>query len=228
MLTNTNQIHSIFNFLELLEKNNNREWFNANKQLYKDALAVFTEKVGYLVTEIIKFDPYFVTAKATDFIFRIYRDTRFSADKSPYKQHFGAFICPGGRSSGKAGYYFHLENDKTMIAGGVYMPPSPILKAIRTEVLYNADKFKNIMNNPKFVGQFAGLEDIKLVNPPKDFPKDHPDIELAKYKSYVCIKNYTNDAVLSKDFMLKVIEAYESLYPFNSFINDAINLIDEE
>jgi uncharacterized protein (TIGR02453 family) len=228
MSTNNSDIHKIYEFLTLLEINNNREWFKENRQIYDLALQSFLDLVSGVLHEIAVFDLSINSLKQQDYIFRIYRDTRFSSNKAPYKNHFGAFIAPGGRSSGMAGYYLHIENEKTMVAGGVYMPPGNILKAIRTEILFNHEKFSDIINDEKFVNTFGQLDDYRLSRPPKDFPANHVAIELVKYKSYICSKFFENKDVLKPDFLSKTVSAFKDMYELNLFLNDSIRLTNEQ
>lgn len=228
MNDNIKSLTNILSFLEKLELNNNRDWFKANKSDYDEALKGFESIINYIVSEINLFDSDIIPGKAKDYIFRIYRDVRFSNNKDPYKNHFGAFISPGGRSGGMAGYYIHIERGHTMVGGGIYMPESNILNAIRKEVLFNHIEFSKIINDNSFVNTFGELADMKLIRPPKGFPSDHPAIELAKYKSYVCSKSYTDKDVLANDFLIDVIQSFKSMTQFCKFINDSIRLIHEE
>ena len=122
----TNKIHmeQVLTFLRELARNNNRDWFNANKNLYQGSLDHFRGLTGELIRGIASFDPSLGNLEAKDSIFRIYKDVRFSKDKSPYKTHFGCWMTKGGRKSTDAGYYFHLEPEKTFLAAGVWMPPA--------------------------------------------------------------------------------------------------------
>ena len=225
---NKQRIVSIMSFLDDLQKNNNRPWFNSHKNRYLQVKTYFEELVDYLIKEIAKFDNSFIPQGPNDYIFRIYRDTRFSKNKAPYKEQFGAFIANGGRKSGFAGYYFHLEPDNTMAAGGIYRPESKVLKSVRTEVLFHSNEFKRLLNDNDFVKRFGGLADIKLKRPPKGFPKNHSEIELAKYKSYIYSQLFTNKQVMSDRFMGDIADSFRAMKNITRFINNAIQLINEE
>ena len=225
---NKQRIVSIMSFLDDLQNNNNRPWFNSHKNRYLQAKTYFESLVDYLINEIAKFDNSFIPTGPKDYIFRIYRDTRFTKNKAPYKEQFGAFIANGGRKSGFAGYYFHLEADNTIAAGGIYCPESRILKSVRTEVLFHSNEFKRLLNDNDFIKHFGGLADIKLKRPPKGFPKDHPEIELAKYKSYIYSQPYTNKQVMSDSFMGDIVDSFRAMKDITGFINNAIQLINEE
>ncbi len=126
----------ILQFLTELRENNYREWFQDNKKRYDALKDGFTEEVQQLINRIGLFDPEIIGLEAKDCLFRIYRDIRFSPDKTPYKTHFGAYIARGGRSSERGGYYLHLEPGNSMLSGGVWMPPTPLLKKLRQEFFY--------------------------------------------------------------------------------------------
>lgn len=145
-------------------------------------------------------------------------------DKTPYKTNFGAYIVKGGKKSGLAGYYFHIEPGLSMLAGGVYMPPPDVLKKLRTEIYENIDEFLGIINNRNFVKHFGKLDDdMKLKSAPKDFPKDFPDIEYLKFKNYSVAKNINSELLHSNKLMDEVLTVFAALIPFNKFLNNAIN-----
>jgi len=126
---------SILPFLTELEKNNNRDWFNANKSKYLEAKKEFDDFIEALITELQLIDPRVAGATAKNTVFRIYKDTRFSKDKTPYKNNMGAYIIGGGRKAQLPGYYIHLQPGESFIAGGMYAPAPDKLKAIRREIV---------------------------------------------------------------------------------------------
>ena len=135
----------IFEFLTDLNQNNTREWFTENKDRYQEALEQFRELASSMIAGITSFDPSLDGIDAKQSIFRIYKDVRFSKDKSPYKTHFGCWMTKGGRKSTDAGYYFHLEPGKSFAAAGVWMPPAQQLKLIREEILYKPEAYLEIV-----------------------------------------------------------------------------------
>ena len=139
-----------------------------------------------LIAELKQMDKTISHLEVKDCTFRIFRDVRFTTDKTPYKINFGAFMARGGgRKSEFGGYYFHLEPGSCMAGGGVWMPQPDILKAMRQEIYMNPEEFLEIIQSPDFNKQFDGLfQEYKLKTAPKDFPKDWPHIEWLKYKSY--------------------------------------------
>lgn len=216
----------IFSFLNALKENNNRDWFHANKSKYKMAHKEVENLLNVLIPEIRKFDKSIDLLAPKDCLFRIYRDVRFSKDKRPYKTNVGAVISRGGRKSPYAAYYLHLEPGNSFIGGGVYHPPSDVLKAVRQEIYYHAEEFKKIIHDKAFKLNFGELKGDKLVRPPKDFPKDFPDIELLKFKDYVVMQGLEDELVHSDDFLQHTINVFQSMKDFNDFLNRGIDLME--
>ena len=140
---------SILQFLRNLEKNNNREWFNENKMLYQEAQQDVISFVEKLIEEMADFDEEMGKLDAKKSVFRIYRDTRFSKDKTPYKTNFGAGLGMG-KGNKISGYYLHIEPGKSFLAGGVYNPEPSVLKTIRHEISAFGDEFKAILEQDEF------------------------------------------------------------------------------
>jgi uncharacterized protein (TIGR02453 family) len=214
-----------FSFLKQIRENNNREWYHANKNEYQQAKLEFEQITEILINETGKFDKDIRGLQPKDCIFRIFRDVRFSSDKSPYKSNFGTFLCKGGKKSGYAGYYLHLEPGSSFIAGGIYMPPSPLLKAIRDDIFEHIDEFKEIITHPDFVKHFKQIDADKLKTAPKGFPKDFPDIELLKFTSYTVGKSKTDKQMSEPSILKEIPDAFKSLYTFNRFMNEAISKV---
>jgi uncharacterized protein (TIGR02453 family) len=213
---------TVLSFLKDLKKNNNREWFDENRERYQEAKQAFELYVLEVMGEIQKFDREAVNTAPKDCIFRIFRDIRFSKDKTPYKSNFGAYIAKGGRKSTLAGYYLHIEPGASMLAGGIYMPQPDVLKAIRTEIFHNIDEFKSILINPKFRRHFTSIEAPRLSRPPKGFPADFPDVSLLQYQYYSVGKGESDSAVVKPDYINEIREVFRAMVPFNRFLNEAI------
>ena len=147
---------STLQFLRTLEKNNNREWFNENKTIYQEAQQDVVSFVEKLIEEMATFDEEVGKVDAKKSLFRIYRDTRFSKDKSPYKTNFGASLGMG-KGSQKAGYYLHIEPGKSFLGGGIYKPEPSVLKTIRQEISAFGDEFLEILERDEFRNYFRGL-----------------------------------------------------------------------
>jgi uncharacterized protein (TIGR02453 family) len=218
-------IQNILDFLSQLKENNNREWFGANKDWYDKAKAGFEELSKNLIFEIAKFDEDIRTVDVRECVFRIYRDTRFSHDKTPYKTHFGVFIASaGGRKSQRGGYYLHLDPDGCFIGLGVWCPPPPLLKALRQSVYDNIEELNEIRHSAGFSQYFTGFYDEgKLKTVPTGFPKDFPDGDLLKLKHYL-VEHKLQDAVLkSPDFVKQIAAIAEAGYPLNRFLNYTVD-----
>ena len=214
---------TILNFLRDLKQNNERDWFQNNKKRYEKAKKEFEDILNRIIPEIYKFDPSIGLIAAKDCVFRIYRDIRFSTDKTPYKTHFGGYIAKGGRKSLHAGYYVHVDAEQSFLAGGMHMPPGDVLKKIRMEIMYNVDEFKSIITNKKFRDVFGTLDGEKLTRPPKDFPADFPEIDLLKYKSYIVVNQMDIDKFTAKDFEKYAVNVFRTLHPFNKFLSRAMD-----
>lgn len=211
-------------FLKDLKENNYKEWFHENKPRYQKLKKEFEQFIALVIADISQFDKSIHNLEPKKCIFRINRDIRFSKDKSPYKTNFGGFIVPGGKKSGNAGYYIHIEPGNCFLAGGVYSPPGDILKAVRTEIYENTEDFKKIINDKNFKKHFKELmtEDM-LKTAPKGFPKDFEDIDLLKYKHYTVAKSISDDVVTSEKYANEISETFKALFTFNNFINEGIN-----
>jgi len=212
---------STLDFLTAIKCNNNIEWFIGNRPMYLEAKDNFETFVQNIINEIILFEPIMKGLEAKSCVFRINRDIRFSNDKSPYKSHFGAFIVQGGKKNGDkfAGYYFHIEPGKSIMAGGAYTPPSPWLSAIREKISDSPDEFIKITNSKEFIKYFGAIDGEKLKTAPKGYPKDHPYIELLKFKSYLVVNEASDKMVLSNEFFNHVINVFKTMKPLNDFLN---------
>jgi uncharacterized protein (TIGR02453 family) len=135
----------------------------------------------------------------------------------------GAHLIAGGRKSehSRAGYYIHLEPGKTILAGGAYLPPGPWVKNIRQEINYHAADLKKILGSKSFKEYFGEMQGEKLKTAPRDFPKDHPEIELLKHKSFLAVNNVEDKMATSNDFLEHCSKVFKALYPFDEFLNRA-------
>jgi uncharacterized protein (TIGR02453 family) len=213
---------STLDYLKAIGKNNNRDWFIENKTLYNEARGNFESFVQELINEITVFEPIMKGLEVKSCVYRFNRDVRFSNDKSPYKNHFGAFMVRGGKKNGDklAGYYFHIEPGKSIIAGGAYMPPAQWLSAIREKIDDDSAEIWEIIKNKEFKKYFGKIDGEKLKKAPKGYPTDHPDIELLKYKSYLVFNEVKDDFVVSNDLFNHTIEVFKAMKPLNDFLNE--------
>lgn len=213
-----------FNFLKDLAQNNNREWFQENKQRYDEAKDNVIDFTAELIKELKKADP----ALSTDIdpkkcIMRIYRDIRFSKDKTPYKNNFGITKLLANTKTEEIGYYVHIQPDNCFAGGGYWMPQAEHLKAIRQEIDYNADELKKIIDAPDFkkmFGEFRNQEQLKSL--PRDYDADNENISLLKLKSFAAMHRFTDGEMLKPDSAKRVAEVLVNIYPLTVFLNNAI------
>ncbi len=217
----------ILHFLNGLKENNTREWMDEHKPTYQECRKAMIEIIENQIEAIAKWEPGLETLTAKECIFRINRDIRFSKNKQPYKQHFGAFIAQGGRHTEFAGYYVHIEPNNTFVGGGIYMPPSEILKKIRQEIDYNASDFHKITDDNKFKQFFGEVQGERLKTSPKGYPKDHPEIDLLRLKSFTATHHFKDEEVIKENFNQKITEVFEVLRPFNQFLDMAVKYEEE-
>ncbi|MGR3810568.1 DUF2461 domain-containing protein [Jiulongibacter sp. NS-SX5] len=216
---------STFKFLKDLKKNNNRDWFQENKPVYQQAKANFDEFIDELIKEMAKFDPSVAHHTAKSTVFRIYRDVRFSKDKSPYKTHFGAHITSAEKKSEihtRSGYYIHIGPGESMLAGGAYMPQGDWLKNIRQEIDYNGENLINIIENKDFKKTFGELEGESLKRPPKGYDAEHQYIDLLKRKSFLATHQVKDAEVTKSDFPAYAAGVFQTLKPLGDFLNSVI------
>jgi len=218
-------IDNLLRFLTDLKVNNNREWFAENKARYDQVRLQFEQMCKELITAISAFDEDIKHVEVKDCVFRIYRDTRFSNDKTPYKTHFGVYIASdGGRKSKHAGYYLHLDPTGCFIGSGVWCPDPVVLKALRQSVYDNIDELNEIRTSPEF-SQYYGafFEEDKLKTVPRGFPKDFPDAELLKLKHYLVDYPLDDTVLHAPDFISRVAAIAKCAYPFNRFLNYTVD-----
>ena len=206
-----------FNFLKKLEKNNNRDWFNENKKEFKN-----------IESEIKTFyNAVFETLKTHDDVdklkmFRIYRDVRFSKNKAPYKTHFGGSFHRT-KPQLRGGYYLHIQpNNESFIATGFWEPAPADLLRIRKEFEMDDATIRNIINDTEFKSVWGTLVGDEVKTAPKGFSKDHKAIDLIKKKQYIFIKKYTDDAVLSPDFLNDVNISFKTIRPYFDYMSEVL------
>ena len=216
---------STIKFLQQLEKNNNRPWFEDNRKKYEDAKADFLMMVEQLLPAIVAFDPSIADQQAKNCTFRINRDVRFSKNKSPYKNNMAAYFNRLGKKGIGAGYYVHVEPGKTFIAAGIWMPETADLAKIRQEIDYNLDEWKKILNTSAFKKNFISGMDVSdiLVRPPKGYTVDNPALAFLKLKSFVVRSPVADSVVTEKGFVKNVAKVLQAAQPLVAFLNRAID-----
>ena len=216
---------STLKFLKTLAKNNDKQWFEANRSSYEQAKEDFENFVQAVLDRQSKKDEDLKELIAKKCTFRINRDIRFSKDKTPYKTNMGASMTRGGKKSVFAGYYFHCEPGKSFVGGGLWMPMAPEMKKVRQEIDYCYDEFKQIVTSKKFRSVYKGLysgDDIKLTKVPQGFEKENPAAEYLKLKSWLAMRDLSDAELVSKDLIKKTSEAFEALQPLVKFLNRAM------
>lgn len=215
-------MQEVLNFLSELKENNNKEWFDQNRSRYEASRKKVLFLTELIIHEVAKFDPEIGIQDPKDCVFRIFRDVRFATDKTPYKTNMGSFIAKGGRKSTSAGYYLHIEPGTSFVGGGSYCPPADALKALRTEIFDHPDDFKALIYKDSFKRLYTEMYDDKLKTAPKGFPKEFPEIELLKYKSFAFTSKMDDSVVIGEGYVGKIVTAMKELYPVNRFLNVAL------
>ncbi|MDR0976245.1 MAG: DUF2461 domain-containing protein [Prevotellaceae bacterium] len=213
----------IFQFLNGIAANNNREWFLAHKALYEAARGEFETLLAAVINRISLFDESIRGIQPKDCTYRIYRDVRFSYDKSPYKNHLGGYINARGKKSPHSGYYLHIEPGNCLLAGGSYDLPPKIFKAVRQAVYENMDEFRSIVEDPAFKQYFPVVGEDFLKTMPKGYPKDYPYGQYLKCRVYTCYGALSDDFFTRPDFLDYTADAFAQLKRFNDFLNYTID-----
>lgn len=210
-------------FLKNLKKNNNKPWFDQNKEKYLIARADFENFIAALLQKMIAFDADLKELEPKKCLFRINRDVRFSKNKTPYKINMSASFSKGGKKSVYADYYFHFEpGGNSYAGGGIWMPESVDLKKVRQEIDYNFPEFNKIINAASFKKTFGTLERAEgqvLVNIPKGYEIDNPAAHYLKLKSWVAIHSIADEKLLRPGLVNQVAQSFRSMHPFIQFLN---------
>ena len=210
-------------FLTKLGKNNNKNWFDEHRKEYEAAKKDFEQLVEDIHGELSKTEPGMSEHKSKNSIFRIFRDVRFSKDKTPYKDHFGAYFSRAGRKAPDAGYYLHIQPGKSFVAGGLWMPEGPLLKSTRQEIDYNFSEFKGILNLSTFKKQFKKLEGEQLKSLPQGYTADNPAIDYLKMNSFIVSTPIDDKDITSKAFETKVLKLFAVMKPLVDFLNRSLD-----
>ncbi len=212
----------VLTFLAGIKSHNNKPWFEAHRAQYEKAKAEFEALVDDLILGLRRFEDIgSVTAK--DCVMRIYRDVRFSPNKSPYKYNMSADIKPGGRHSSRLGYYIHIEpRDASMLAGGLYMPETAQLNRFRAAIARHPREFKLIIAEPEFKRYFGAIEGEKLKTAPQGYDRSHPEIDLLRLKDVTAVHHLSDAKVLAHVFTRHALKTFEALKPFLDYLNSVV------
>lgn len=213
---------STLKFLKDLRQNNNKPWFDENKTQYQHAKEDFETLVQQIIDGLGRMDANLEGLKVKDCVFRIYKDVRFSKDKTPYKANMGASFSRGGKKSPYAGYYFHLEpGGNSFAGGGIWMPEAPVIKKIRQEIDYNFSEFQGVVGQKEFIRYFGKVNGDTLKTAPQGYHEDNPAIAYIKLKSLVATHNITDDAATQPTLVRDILRTFAVMQPFVNFLNRA-------
>jgi len=220
---------ALFAFLEDLARNNNREWFQANKRRYDadvvDPVLCFIEAVGMEVLPGISKSFVADPRKSGGSMFRIFRDTRFSHDKRPYKENVGCqFRHVLGRDVHAPGFYVHLEPSRVFIGAGAWKPERPALELIRAAIVARPAAWSRVVEDSAMTRYFGGIEGESLKRPPKGIDPDHPHVVDLKRTSHFVLKDVTPSRALRSTFLGEVAEAFTKASPLMRFLTEAVGL----
>lgn len=207
-------------FLSDLKDNNNREWFNSNKERYKTAHEEMIHFADDLLNEMNQVDQ-IETPNGKKSLMRIYRDVRFSPDKSPYKKNFGGGL-KRATSTLRGGYYYHIQPGQSFVGGGFWGPNSDDLKRIREELHNDDSGLRKIINSKSFKQYFGELKGETVKTAPKGFQKDDPAIDLIRHKQFVVMRSFTDAEVLDPEFLSEVVKTYSAMLPFLDYMSEVL------
>lgn len=213
-------------FLSGIRKNNNKAWFDAHRAAYEAARIDYANFIDLVIDELQLTDPTITGLTSRDCVYRFNRDIRFSKDKTPYKDYFGASIKRGGRKSRFAGYYFHCIPGGSFAGAGLWKPEPDALKTVRQEIDYNYDEFHAIVSGKPFRKMFGDLQsggELSLVNIPKGYEKDNPASDYLKLKCIIAETTISDEELLKPTLHRKVITVFKTIKPMIDFINRALD-----
>jgi len=213
----------IFRFLKDINIHNDRDWFKEHKDEYESARIEFENFLAQIIARISLFDESVRNVQPGDCTYRIYRDLRFSQDKSPYKRHIGGYINPKGKKSAHSGYYIHLEPNNCMLCSGSICVTNEMQKALRLAVYDNMDEFRAIVEDPAFSRFFLTIGFEKMKMAPKGYPKDYPYIDYLKCKDYSCCMNVADSFFYKPDLLDTLDEVFKQMKRLNDFVNITID-----
>jgi len=209
-----------FDFLKLLKKNNEREWFNAHKTAFQKE-QVLIESFAQALLDLMNTHDVIETPSGKKSLYRIYRDTRFSNDKTPYKTHWSGSFKRAGKQR-RGGYYFHVEPGNSFVAGGFFGPSPQDLKLIRENIAFDDRTLRGILKDETFIASFETLKGEQLKTTPKGFEADHEAIDLLRYKQFLLVSRFSDEEVLSKDFLNKCNQAFKNMRPFFDYMTEIL------
>lgn len=207
-------------FLSTLAKNNNRDWFQQHKEEYLDAHQNLCDIADALIKEMNKHDQ-LENESGKKSLFRIYKDVRFSKDKSPYSPRF-SFGLKRATKLRRGGYYIHIQPGKSYLACGFFAPNPEDLKRIRQDIELNYVDWNKILSQKKLKNSFGAMQGEKLLTAPKGFPKEHPAIELLRYKQFIFRHPLNDSEILANDFVIKINDLFKIMRPWLDYMSEVL------
>ncbi len=214
---------SLFQFLKDLQKNNHKEWMDANRKQYKTIRDSFIQWLDALDTKLATIDPDYHPTPGKKGINRINNNLLFHPNKPVYKDHFGAGL---DQKTKQGDFYIEIGISQCLLAGGYWRPESKVLNSIREAIDYNGEELVKILNKKSFKDTFGDLypDDGMLKSAPKGYPVDHKHIDLLKHKTFAVIHEFTKEDVLKDNFTEQVIEVYKEMLPFRRYLRQAVTV----
>jgi len=203
-------------FLNALKLNNNREWFNDHKTEFQKEQKKAKDFYNAILEQLKTHDDIEGLK-----MFRIYRDVRFSLDKTPYKPHFAGSFSRATKKL-RGGYYVRIRPGESFLAGGFWEPNKEDLLRIRKEFEIDTAEIRSILSNPSFVANFGKLQGDSLKTAPRNFDKEHPDMDLIRMKQFIVVRNFTDEEVLSPDFLAQINESYKAMRPYFDYMSEVL------
>jgi uncharacterized protein (TIGR02453 family) len=207
-------------FLKTLSKNNNRDWFNKHKNKYEEARTNMIDFADALLAEMNKHDN-IETETGKKSLYRIYRDVRFSKDKTPYSEYWGGGFRRATKKL-RGGYYFHIEKGNSSLMGGFWGPNSDDLKRIREDIDLNHEGWRRILSDKTFKKTFGELRGEQVRSAPRGYDKNHEAIDLLRYKQFIIRHRFTDEEVLSKNFVHKANDIFKKMRPFFDHMSEIL------
>jgi len=204
-------MQSTFSFLKKLDQNNNREWFQKNKVMYEQSQTEMLDFANQVNAEMHKHDLIEDRGKRTNY--RIYRDVRFGKDKTPYKTNWAGFF-KRATAELRGGYYFQIGPKGSFVMGGFFGPSPKDLLHIRNQLSMGAEPLRQVIESKQFINSFGELKGRQLKTAPRGFDKQHPDVDLLRYKQFVVRHDFSEKEVFSKDFPRVMSDAFQEMRPF--------------
>ncbi|WP_175633523.1 DUF2461 domain-containing protein [Pedobacter ghigonis] len=208
---------SSIEFLTQLKANNTREWFNAHKEEFI-AQQTYIEEFASALLDVLNLTDVIETQSGKKSLYRIYRDTRFSKDKTPYKSHWSGSFKRASKQR-RGGYYFHIEAGNSFVAGGFWAPSPTDIKLIREDIAFDGTPLRKIIGSKEFVNNFGTLKGEQLATAPKGFAKDDPEIDLLRYKQFLLVRKFDDKEVLDPGFLQHAGQTFAAMRPFFDYMS---------